>query len=372
MSTDEKAAVRKLSDIMSPDAVRLISAKGADLIREIGMDVIRGVVHGVLSGKNLRDTTEMLTRRRIVAINLATMEMFIRESAVSDDFIKELPQLASEILCRKRLARSERSLAEWSLGLTHKAFQNVLRDDIQAIDEYKKQYVGICQEVISMCEQKYGTLSGTLELSSGVKAELNWLFLAYLLNTVGAQTLSIRGSEKSVYGKLFEKLILGSLLHILGFKYMEQSNPESLDRVFWLSSREQKRESDATLIYEAGKGIRFDIGFIGRGNTEVSLDKVSRFEKRISLGNSRVYMATFIIIDRIGTGSRIVDLAKEIDGTIVQMSMGYWPQQVAIEFNRILGYKHELVDMEQSQIGEYLKSKMNEVPLEEFIGIGGQ
>ncbi len=48
------------------------------------------------------------------------------------------------------------------------------------------------------------------------KAKLGWCLLAYLLNTIGAETLTIRGSAKSSYGKLFEKLVLGFLLHILG------------------------------------------------------------------------------------------------------------------------------------------------------------
>jgi hypothetical protein len=159
MSTSRKKEIRKLTDIMSPDAVKLISARGDDLVREIGIEVIRGIVHDVLSGENLRDSTEMLTRRRIAALNLATVEMFIRESAVSADFIQDLPQLGSEMLHCRRLAKPERSLAEWILGLTHKAFQNVLRDNIRAIDEYRNRYVEICQEVISMCEREYGALS---------------------------------------------------------------------------------------------------------------------------------------------------------------------------------------------------------------------
>src|SRR5690606_14779641 len=103
---------------------------------------------------------------------------------------------------------------------------------------------------------------------------INWLFMIYLLNTIGSQTLTIRGSDKSTYGKLFEKLVLGSLLHVMGFDFQKSGELENPNRVFWLSSNDDDRESDATLLYEAGKGVRFDIGFIGRGNTEISLDKV--------------------------------------------------------------------------------------------------
>lgn len=186
-------------------------------------------------------------------------------------------------------------------------------------------------------------------------------------STTGAQTLAIRGSEKSSYGKLFEKLVLGSLLHILGFKRVSPENPESLTRVFWLSSREAKRESDATVLYRAGKGVRFDIGFIGRGNPEISLDKVSRFEREISLGRSKWYLATIILVDRIGANSRIERMAKAIDGTIIQMSMGYWPQQVAQQLNAKLGLRHELVRMNPSRIADYLREELATVPIQEFI-----
>ena len=191
--------------------------------------------------------------------------------------------------------------------------------------------------------------------------------MTYLLNTIGAQTLAIRGAEKSAYGKLFEKLILGALLHILGFKHTSPEQSGQLNRVFWLASRGERRESDATLLYEAGKGVRFDIGFIGRGNPEISLDKVTRFEREVTLGRSHWFMATIIIVDRIGANSRIERLAREVDGTIVQMSAGYWPQEVVRVLNRVLGYKHELLQMEHAQIEKYLKRELAAVPLEEFI-----
>ncbi|MFQ5791847.1 MAG: restriction endonuclease, partial [Acidobacteriota bacterium] len=142
--------------------------------------------------------------------------------------------------------------------------------------------------------------------------------------------------------------------------------PKKLRRVFWLSARGQRRESDATLLYEPGKGVRIDIGFIGRGNPEISLDKVSRFEREISLHGSKWYMATLIIVDRIGARSRIPRLAKEVGGTIVQMSMAYWPQEVARVFRDVLGYEHKLAQMRQSEVGPYLRAELSEVPLEKL------
>jgi len=355
-----------MSELMSPTALKLFSATGGDFIKQIGVDIVRGVVLDVLTGRNLRDSTEILTRRRIATLNLATVNMFLRGSAMSADFVNQLPYLAAETLTKKGAAKTERWLAQWMLGLTEKAFQNVLRDNEELIAKYRDRYIETCGQVIANHVQEGGELHGVLEIASGVKARINWLFMAYLLNTIGAQTLTIRGSEKSTYGKLFEKLILGSLLSILGFKHVLPPYRE-LERVFWLSARGERRESDATLLYEAGKGVRFDIGFIGRGNPEISLDKVTRFEREISLGRKRWYMATIIIVDRIGAGSRIPELAEEVDGTVIQMSAGYWPQQVARELNRVLGFEHELVDMERNNIEEFLKRKLSQVPLEDFL-----
>lgn len=139
-----------------------------------------------------------------------------------------------------------------------------------------------------------------------------------------------------------------------------------------MASRSERRESDAILIFDAGKGVRFDIGFIGRGNPEISLDKVSRFEREITLGHSKWYLATIIIVDRIGEKSRIDRLAKNIGGKIIQMSMGYWPQEVAKVLKDALGYRHQLASMNHSEVGSFLMQQMSKVPLEKFLGIENQ
>jgi len=90
--------------------------------------------------------------------------------------------------------------------------------------------------------------------------------------------------------------------------------------------------------------VRFDIGFIGRGNPEITLDKVTRFEREIEVGRRKWYLATFIIVDRIGEASRVKELARRVRGTIIQMSMSYWPQVLAQELRQV-GYQHELARM---------------------------
>jgi hypothetical protein len=364
----KKAVIHSLSDLLTPSALKLLSVSGSELVQQIGLDVVRGVVLDILRGRNLRDSTEVLTRRRIAALNLAMLTLFLRGSSLSDDFIANLPVLSQDILSRKRVYKTERWLAQWMLGLTDKAFQNVLRDEPQALLEYRERYIRACQEVITAHTEEHGELQGQIHLSNGLKAQINWLWMTYLLNAIGAQTLAIRGSEKSAYGKLFEKLVLGALLHILGFKHILPP-PQEFVGVFWLSSRGERRESDATLLYKPGKGVRFDIGFIGRGNPEISLDKVTRFEREISFGHSIYYMATIILVDRIGANSRIETLAEEVGGTIIQMSASYWPKQVAHVLQKSLGFKYPILGMDDGQVEVFLRKQMPNVPLQDFIGL---
>ena len=356
----------KVTSLMPPGARALISGKGKEVVRQIGLDVIRDIVCDVLCGENLRDSTEVITRKKLATINAATLVMFLRGEAQSKGFAQRLPSIASERLQHKPSAE-ERQILQWFLGLTNKATQNVLRDSTDPLGKYKDEYVRTCEEVISACESEYGKLRGELQLSSHEKANIDWNFMVELLQTIGAQTLAIRGSEKSTYGKLFERLILGSLLSIFGFRLVSKNNVTTPSGVFWLSSIGDKRESDATLLYQAGKGIRFDIGFIGRGNPEISLDKVSRFEREIELGSTKWFMGTIILVDTIGKRSRIETLAEAINGTIIQMSMAYWPKQVALELNKKIGFTHDLIHLPDSQIQQFLKNKMRDVPLESFI-----
>lgn len=359
----------RLTNLLADETLDLLTANGKTLIKRIGIDVIRSVVLEVLTGRNIRSSTEILTRRRIAALNLSTLQLFLRGSEVIDNFIERLPYIASDILSNRRIKKEERWLAQWILGLTDKGVQNILRDNYQLLASYRDSYIEACREIIAQQAQDYGELSGVVRIGAELHISINWLFMVYLLNTVGSQALTIRGSEKSTYGKLFEKLVLGSLLHVLGFKFQKSGELKNLDRVFWLASNDDERESDATLLYEAGKGIRFDIGFIGRGNTEISLDKVSRYRREIQLGRENWFMATIIIVDRIGERSIIQELAKNIDGTIVQMSAGYWPQRVAKILNQVMGFEHPLITMEQSEIGDFLRARMTDVPLEKFIDL---
>lgn len=359
-----------LSDLLSNDAKALIvSSGGLEYVRKIGLDAIREVILNVFLGRNIREATESLTRRRIAAMNLETVNLFLKGQTNYENFVEKLPDLAVNHLTGKQKDDFEVILSRWVIGLTGKSVQNVLRSNKEAYARYRDGFVEDCNFVTEAHTKLYGELTGTFKIGNTTYPEINWLWLTYLLNTIGAQTLTVRGSDKSIYGKLFEKLVLGSLLHVLGFKF--SSNQQAAPGIFWLSSRADKRESDATLVYDLGKLVRFDIGFIGPGNTEISLDKVSRFERYLELSGTNYFVNTFVIVDRIGEKSRTAILAKEIGGELVQMSWSFWPKIVAGQlhqtFKDLGGFNHELLSLQDGEIENYLREKLKEVPIESFI-----
>lgn len=349
-----------------PDALtELIGSRGIDVVKRVGLDVVKGVIADVLCGKNLRDSTEMLTRRRIGMLNAATLAFFVKGVSSSAQFLEELPRIAADGLTR-RPSKQERWLLQWILGLTEKGVQNVLRDSEKALEGYRKKFVETSKDIANRCEAEYGPVAGKIALRDGSEAAVSWHMLVSLFCTIGSQTLAIRGSEKSTYGKLFERLILGTVLEILGFKFVQQP-PGETKKVFWLSSTFGARESDATALIGPGQAVRFDIGFIGRGNPEISKDKVSRFEREVEIDGTKYYSATFIIVDRIGERSKIVEQAKAINGTIIQMSMSFWPKQLALGLQSKVGFEHELCDMPATGLETYLRRVVSGVRIERYV-----
>jgi hypothetical protein len=137
-----------LSGFLNPASLDLLAGSGASFIQQIGLDVIRDILLDILTGKNLRDSTESLTRRRITALNLAIVSLFLKGSERSPDFVSQLPYLASDILASKGISKADRWLSQWILGLTDKAVQNVLRDNKALIETYRDRYIQACQEII--------------------------------------------------------------------------------------------------------------------------------------------------------------------------------------------------------------------------------
>jgi hypothetical protein len=351
-----------------PDALTdLIGSKGAEVVERVGIDVVKEVIADVLCGLNLRNSTEMLTRRRLGMLNAATLVMFLRGVERYPDLVERLPRVATAGLKETR-SKAERWLLQWVIGLTTKGVQNVLRDSQAALDTYVHDFTEASQDIVRRCREQFGEIAADVTLKNGSRVRVTWDFFVSLFCTIGSQTLAIRGSEKSTYGKLFERLVLGSVLSILGFRLTAPDDiPPKPRGLFWLSSQFGTREADATLILKPGIAVRFDLGFIGRGNPEISKDKVSRFERQLEINEEKYYSTTFVIVDRVGERSKIVEQAERIGGVIIQMSLSQWPRALAKELKERHGFSHELLNLAPSKSEEFIRMKVNELDVTQFV-----
>lgn len=345
---------------------RLVKFTGKELIERIGQDIINDLVTSVLCGGNIRTLTEGLTRRRILLSNASLFLTYLKGAALFDDFEDNLHSIVKKELLDNRLKSEEKIFLQWFIGLTGKGIQNVFRNNPDAIEKHLQDFSNLLNKTASQLTREFGNITASINLDQH-NYLLNWPALLRIFYAIGTQSLAIRGSEKSMYGKLFEKLILGALLSILGFRLVDPVKDNRSKMVFWLSQQGNKRESDATVLLKPGVGARFDLGFIGPGNSEISLDKVSRFEREMEHGRQSYYMSTIILVDRIGEGSRITDMAKEINGDIVQMSMTCWVREVAVILHEKLQFKHAILKMSADESLKYIESAMKGIDLNEFV-----
>ncbi len=358
---------KKISDFIPALGAELSSYKGSELIDRIGENVVKEVVASVLCGENVRSLTETLTRRRLMLSNASMLVTFLGASSQIQNLVGQSSKIIAEELATKRLSKEKKLYLTWLAGLTEKSIQNVLRGhDEEELKNYLEDLEKSLSESAKKAKSAFGILSGNLKLGN-YENTISWEGILFLFTAIGAQTLAIRGSEKSMYGKIFEKFILGSMLSILGFQRIDPKKSTKSDKVFWMSQRENKRESDATLLIKAGVGVRFDIGFIGPGNSEISLDKVSRFEREMEFGRQTHYMTTLIIVDRIGQNSRIKELASAINGEIVQMSMSYWVKEVAQILKLKTGFNHVILKMTNDESLRYVREEIKKVKLQVFV-----
>jgi hypothetical protein len=301
----------------------LLNVRGKDLLDTLGLPYLREVVSGVLLGRNVRQATEMLTRRRLSLISTLISEMFsnLQKQGIE---ATELYDLVLKEYFDKSTKKDAKIVLRWILGLTTKQVQNVMRSKEEEFHAYAadllNNHLGILG-IDSVSSQGKPELLDKLQ-----KVGLENLVL---FTTLGAQSLAIRGSEKSLYGKFFEKLILGSVLSVLEFNFSESKSIK--EGTFWLSQTD-KRESDATVIWFEGEAVRLDIGFIGPGNSEITLDKVSRYSKEIEISGKKLKVTTIIIVDRVGPKSSVVELAKAIDAHVIQMSDPDWVKKLSLVF----------------------------------------
>lgn len=361
-------------DLIPQPSLNLVKYRGSQVIDKLGKNIISNVVLSILSGDNLRSLTEGLTQRRLLIMNSGLLVTFLRALSSYDNFTDnmvnivygEIESSAKTKQRKNKLSADEKQYLLWFLGLTLKGVENVARGR-NGIAEYVSELDQNLTDIATDVESMYGDIKAEVKFE-GKNYSIKWPSLVKCMLALGAQTLTIRGSEKSIYGKLFEKFVLGSALTIMGGEYINKEDTSKDRMVFWLSEREDRRESDATLLLRPGIGISFDIGFIGRGNPEIAMDKLTRFENKMERGQRRNYMSTIILIDTIGESSRAKRMAYETGGYLIQMSGTYWVKKLAENIHEAdPTFDNPLLHMTDAESLDYLKQKMQEIDLSQFL-----
>ena len=342
-----------------------ITATRSDFTKSVGVEGTKDIITSVLLGGNVRDVTEFITQRRLLNSYAAMLKLFTEDLGdASSSVDKYTKKVTSEL---KHSKADEKVFDLWLLGLTKKGFDNIVRGK-DNIDQYGNSFSFSIQEAIEDFESQYGEISGTIKLGNK-EIDVNWTLLSLLFIAIGSQTLTIRGSSKSMNGKMFEKLVLGSILSIMGFTYCPEPplTVSMTQKLFWLSNMdENERETDATIIYN-GIAISIDIGFIGRGNPEITLDKVTRFGAYKHIGGIKHDMSTIIIVDTVGEHSDLFNKAARVNGSVLQMKDPDWLLQFAKLICQKYSLTHELQTTDTKDLPAYLSNAMKNIDITKFL-----
>lgn len=359
--------IATLRDLIPESSIKLVRYSAQDLIDRLGRDIISNVVESVLCGGNFRHLTEGLTQRRILLMNASLITTFLKALNSFDDFTQNLSHIVKAELHTPRINANTKSYLYWFLGLTGKSIQNVVRDD-DGFERYLTALDKNLDEISQFITKEYGELDIKIS-NNGIDYLMRWPSLLRCMLAIGAQTLTIRGSEKSMYGKFFEKLVLGSVLNLVGAEIIDKNDTHRTNMVYWLSQTdEEKRECDGTLLVRAGFGVRFDIGFIGQGNTEIPADKLSRYERVSERGDRRLYTSTIVLIDKIGDDSNVMNIARRNGAHVIQMSGTYWVYELAqVLKEEFEFYDHPLLTMTKEESIRYIKENVHSIDMSRFI-----
>ena len=342
-----------------------ITTTANDLIATIGIEGIKAAVGKVMLGGNVRDITVFITQRRLLWSYAATLDLFVRNLPEAGGCISQYTQDIMEQLIES--TRANESLYLWLLGLTKKGRDNIVRSD-DNFDFYRDNFSKSVNEVVDELGNIFGDINASIRLGNS-STEFNWQSLSLLFLALGSQTLSIRGSAKSMNGKLFEKLVLGVLLCVSGFDF-KKHQPERLDeseKCFWLShTDENEREIDGTVVHN-GLAISIDIGFIGKGNPEISLDKVTRFGSYKEIGGIPHNRTTIIIVDTVGEGSDLFSKAQAVGGHVIQMKDRNWVAQFIGLAYEILKLENPFQTLNQNELTELINQEISTIDIEQFI-----
>lgn len=368
----ESPAGAPLAPFFPDAATPLLLGSGRAFLARLGEEATRSVVEGVLLGENVKSRTEPLTRRRLVQVNGALLAMFVGGMRRERDFMANVVSYAERQL-GGTLASDKvlRWPAQWVLGLTQKQIQNVLRGGhAAALTAYRELYEDALADAAGRCEALFGPVRvrvpGEDGPGGGPDVELGWPELARVFSAIGASTLAVRGSEKSMYGKLFERLVLGSCLTVLGFRMAPEGEAPSVGE-FWLSDSTDDRECDATVLVKPGHVARFDLGFIGRGNPEIVRDKLSRYAREVERNGVSHASLNIVVVDHVPSGGGTMELAERSHARVVQMSMSLWPRTLAGILNAAYGLDLPLARADDAEVRRLVGAAMPNVPVLQFV-----
>jgi len=263
---------------------------------------IRQAVLHLMTGGNYRDITEHVVREKLHIYHSWLLQIVHR---ARKEYGKTWTQ---KLLAKLNTAQDkEKILADmrvWLLGLTHKTLQNlaVSKKDSNEISAFVNNMLSLCDEVSEKRQWSGGTITIDLRNDSTNSIEkLDLVESLWFLQMVGAASLTVRGSNKAVYGKRLERAFLRAGLELLGLQ---------LDENYWLNigrDGEVDREADGEVETKRGR-IRIDIGLIGEGNQEVPEDKLNR------VGRNGI-----VIVDRLGRQSAVLNTAQRLSVKVVQI-----------------------------------------------------
>jgi hypothetical protein len=258
---------------------------------------VKAIVVALFTGKNYRSLTEKPARQAISVFAAWILNVAHRASIeFGSDWKEELLKLTS--IRKRRTTQEEKWLKLWLLGLTQKTSVNLgVKSDMY--EDYQRMVKLSTDEVIKQLAWR----PSIIELSN---EELERVSLSpsdsvWLLQIAGAAVLTIRGSRKAIAGKRLEKAIARAVLRVLGLTEGED---------FWLNigrDLEVDREIDAEIATRRGR-IRIDIALIGRGNQEVSEDKLGR------VGRNGI-----VLVDILGPKSQVPKNAARHEVRVIQL-----------------------------------------------------
>lgn len=303
------------------------SVNRKSFIDAVGEEAIKVSITDVLTtGANYRTLAERQARSKILKSNfylkklindmLQTLDGDISKTSTENLFVS----IAAQLLTEPRSSEIYKICLSL-LGLTQKGLDNILNSDPKLLYGY--------------CRDLNDSIYSFIKVYLDNKINFDNFKFALKLISISSLSLAIRGSMKSMIGKLFEKLILGTALSLFGFHYKKDIPPYNVDEYtklcgsrtpyFWLSSTEKNgREKDATIMYK-DKLIDIDIELIGKGNPEVAADKLSRFKAEYNFGTKSFPASTSILIADLNNGKIIQNSANKYKGAVVGIANDpYW------------------------------------------------